>query len=157
MRNSLRAYPRSRNELRGMAQELRKILGIQEQLYVNVIALLEHVLPKIKVNGKELNYEIVPDSSLSEMAKTYPEEGHIVIKESVYCGAVRGCYVSRFTIMHEIAHYLLHKNQAISFARRFGEIKTYEDPEWQADAFAGEFLMPSNLIKGLSPGEISKR
>jgi Zn-dependent peptidase ImmA (M78 family) len=59
------------------------------------------------------------------------------------------------TITHEFAHYLLH-DEAIGLARVMeGEkLKPYHDPEWQAKAFAGEFLIPAHLISNLSIDEI---
>ena len=32
--------------------------------------------------------------------------------------------------------------------------KAYEDPEWQANCFAGELLVPKRLVKNLSVEEI---
>lgn len=45
----------------------------------------------------------------------------------------------------------------ISLARNPESVKAYEDPEWQADAFAGAFLMPSHLIKNMEVEEIMQR
>jgi len=36
-------------------------------------------------------------------------------------------------------------------------IKPYEDPEWQADCFAGELLMPYHLIQEMSKEEIMQK
>lgn len=33
-------------------------------------------------------------------------------------------------------------------------MKTYENPEWQADCFAGEFLMPHDEIAKLTTSEV---
>lgn len=59
--------------------------------------------------------------------------------------------------MHEIFHYLKHGKMNISLARNPESVKAYEDPEWQADAFAGAFLMPSHLIKNMEVEEIMQR
>ena len=36
------------------------------------------------------------------------------------------------------------------------DVKRYKDPEWQADAFAGELLMPAPLIIGRNVEDISR-
>lgn len=53
-------------------------------------------------------------------------------------------------------HLFLHENETIVLCRLdpTEKLKPYEDPEWQADAFAGELLAPSYLVKGLSEYEI---
>lgn len=88
-------------------------------------------------------------------ARAYPNEKKIVISESVYDGAFAGNHRDRFTIAHEIGHLLLHHDANISFARGNDKIQPYEDPEWQANTFAGEVLVPVHLIKGLKIEEIS--
>lgn len=64
---------------------------------------------------------------------------------------------ARFTAAHEFGHVVLHSNVAsgefafreeIVFARR-SQLKPYEDPEWQANAFAGAILMPINTMRML--------
>ena len=58
--------------------------------------------------------------------------------------------------MHEIAHYLLIVVCGVKFARSFADeqVKTYEDPEWQAKALAGEIMCDAKLIRYMSPTEI---
>lgn len=137
-----------------MVKDLRAIFKIQNELYVNVLAILEKVLP---VWDSEFSPLYVDDAELNALAVACPEEHTIIIRESVYLGARYGNGRDRFTIMHEIAHYMLHDKTSITFARGPEEIKIYEDPEWQADAFAGEFLMPYDLIKNLSAFDISRK
>ena len=61
------------------------------------------------------------------------------------------------TIAHELAHYLLHRSIRLGLARRAeGEsIPRYKDPEWQATAFAAEFLMPADEIRHMSIYDIA--
>ena len=61
----------------------------------------------------------------------------IRIRESIYEGARQGKGRDRFTIMHEIFHFMWHDRDEISFARNPESVKLYENPEWQADVFAG--------------------
>jgi Zn-dependent peptidase ImmA (M78 family) len=77
------------------------------------------------------------------------------IREDVYEGAVKGNPRDRFTLCHELGHYLLHQPQQISFAR--GAVPKYCDPEWQANTFAGELMAPSNLIQNMTVDEIAEQ
>lgn len=153
MGSALKAMPLSRNDIRKMVGKLRALVGKKNDLYIDVIALLERMM---YILDPEFSFDIVADYELREMAVTYPDKHLIVIKESVYHGAIRGNGRDRFTIMHEISHYILHDKSSISFARG-SMIKTYEDPEWQANAFAGEFLMPSHLICKMTVDDIVLR
>ena len=56
-----------------------------------------------------------------------------------------------------MCHYLLHDETNISFARSINEIPAYVDPEWQANTFAAELLIPKKLIKDLSVEEIMRK
>lgn len=149
-----RARPLSRKDIRQMAHTMRGLLGIKQQAYVDVINLLENVLPLLYEN---FSYEYVPDNEMEVMGLTTPDNSKITIRESVYIGACRGNGRDRFTIMHEIAHFFLHKGLAVQLTRGNETVKTFEDPEWQADAFAGEFLMDCDVVEGMSIEEISSR
>lgn len=50
----------------------------------------------------------------------------------------------RFTIAHELGHYILHKPHEKSWAARSGEPDRLE---WEANWFAAGFLMPEGLFK----------
>lgn len=105
----------------------------------------------------EFNYEILPvDEMGSCYGITYPEKHLIELREDVYDRAVAGIARDRFTVAHEIAHYLLHTPKTVAFARTNAneKVPAYLDPEWQANAFAGELLAPPDLIKGLTCTEV---
>ena len=51
---------------------------------------------------------------------------------------------------HELGHLLLHRIETITLAREDGDIPPYKDPEWQANAFAGELLGLYEYIKDMS-------
>ena len=65
---------------------------------------------------------------------------------------------ARFTVAHEFGHAYLHtKEQALgkfpfrnhlTFAQR-SKIRAFEDPEWQANAFAASILMPFRTMRML--------
>lgn len=146
------ASPMSRADIRHIAKCFREMLGLKDVLYVDVVRLLEFVLAKLGVN-----YEVVGVSELKEEAVSHPATDTIIIREDVYSGACQGVGRYRFTIMHEIAHLLLHDTQSIRLARGEKPREAYLDPEWQADAFAGEFLVPYSLTCNMTEKEIVEK
>ncbi|WP_421867059.1 ImmA/IrrE family metallo-endopeptidase [Motiliproteus sp.] len=127
--------------IRAKAQEFRDAIG-QRQPYVKVTALLE-ALQEVGF----MDFEVVEDHVLGEEeAVSYPDQGFMRIKRSIYDRAHAGDGHCRFTIAHELGHLWMHQGQA-SYARgTTGEHKVYEDSEWQADTFASEFLIDQRLL-----------
>lgn len=144
----------SRPEIRIIVSVFRKTLGIKVTDKVPILKVLEYLINDL---GYEL--DIVRDDELPDRyAETYPSEKIIRIRESVYNNAYNGDARSRFTIAHEIGHLFLHENNRISFARTSStKMKPYESPEWQANVFAAEFLVPVSNIKNLTPDEIATK
>lgn len=149
------ATPRSRISIREYATLVRKSLDIENAFEFPIMFFLEHVLEEI---FEGFCYDIVPDEEMGNRAgETFPELNLIKIKESVYEGALRGNPRDRFTIAHEIGHLFLHRPGSVSYARADKKIKPYQDPEWQANTFAGELLVPMDLIRGLSANHIADK
>lgn len=153
------AKPLSNSKIFSLAKYYRKVLGVDDQFYIDVIQLLEN---KLYLLDKQCNVIIVPKKEMrNKHGYTIPENNEIYIREDVYEGALAGNGRDRFTIIHEIFHYLFHKGdnieRNIGFARMESKIPRYRDPEWQADAFAGAFLMDNEKIKNLPIREIMER
>lgn len=88
----------------------------------------------------------------------------ILLSEEVWnaihaCG--RGANMARATVAHELAHAILHvpslrksinaQPELATLNRiRRGDLKPFEDPEWQAWALAGCILMPSATLETLA-------
>lgn len=144
----------SRKGIRGVVQNLKRAIGCENKYCFDVLSFLERVLPLL---DEEFSFEIVTfiENDPNCYAKTYPDNKKIVLTESVYNRAYNGSPRDRFTVAHEIGHLLLHNDINISFARGQEEIPTYENPEWQANTFAAELLVPTHLIKDMSIDEIS--
>ena len=144
----------SRCKIRAITNRLREYLMIKANDKVPILKVLEYI-------AIVLDYEldIVYDDELPyKYAEIYPSEKIIRIRESVYNNAYNGDARSRFTIAHEIGHLFLHENNRISFARTSStKMKPYESPEWQANVFAAEFLVPVSNIKNLTPNEIATK
>ena len=150
------AKPMSRKDIRVITGIVRKLQNSESTLYFDIMDFLEHTLPTLlpgftlSVGTKE---EMGPCHGL-----TFPDRNEIKLREDVYDGAIGGNGRDRLTAAHELFHFLVHCKESIAFARKEpGETPAYMDPEWQADAFGGELLVPFNLAKNLSVEEISTR
>ena len=140
--SDLVARPLSRRKIRKASNLIRKFYSAKygDEIKIDVIKLLEVILPSL---DDEFEYDYVTRDVLgNKHGLTKPDEMKILIREDVYLGALENKGRDRMTIGHEIGHLILHNEESVSFAREFEEPKTYEDPEWQAKAFAGELLIP---------------
>lgn len=148
--------PKSRKEIRVLAYILREKLGLQNALWIPVVELLDVLAETI--DG--FSYEVVPDSEMPDEihAETDIVTGHITIKESVYERACNGEGRDRMTIAHEIGHFFMLYLYGFKLHRNYKnrKIEAPNDPEWQAKCFAGEFLIGSHLIEGMSTFEIAE-
>lgn len=152
--SSFIAQPTSRNTIRKITNLIRKEFELEDEPCFPVVPFLEIGLPSMDPN---FSYEVVPIGEMpSDYALTLPEENKIIIREDVYERAVEGVPRDRFTLAHEIGHYIMHRPSFISLARNHKKIKVpaYKDPEWQANTFAGELLAPPDIIKGMQINEV---
>lgn len=147
------AKPLSRCDIRCVARVFQKLMG--DEYYFDIIKFLEHKLPKI---DPEFTLEIVEDTELiGAYATSCPHEHLIKVRQSVYEGAIAGNGRDRFTLCHELGHYIFHKPNNISFLRADKVIEAYREPEWQANTFAGELLVPAKVAKMYPVEEIVQR
>lgn len=162
MTNSV-AKPMSTKDICNIAMFVRKCMGVDSKESLDVVKALDLLF--FKFSKYDFDYRIIEDDNPcfepNEEAKTDIVNGVIYIKESIFNEAcTESGSRSRFTIAHEIGHFVLHHAlNMIDFSRTSNHFahKIYEDPEWQADTFAGEFLMPTEACKELSPTEIQRR
>lgn len=114
--------------------------------------------------GLDFDYRVMPDNDEifydKEEAYTDVATGIIYIKESMMEEACRRSYRrGAFTPIHELGHYLLHYLQSDARLTRVSDdvyVPVYCDPEWQADTFASEFLMPFEECVNMDEEEIRK-
>ncbi len=143
--------PMSRKSIRELAKKFRELFQMEDTLYFPIVSFIEWVLPELG-----LNYEYV---SVQEMGDAYgvthTRKGIMKIREDVYERAIKGNPRDRFTLCHELGHFLMHAPDRVSFAR--GEVPAYMDPEWQANAFAGELMAPYELVKDMNVLEIADK
>lgn len=145
-----KAVPLSRTKIREFAKMLRRAFDIPINVRFPTVEFLEFGLGSLG-----FDYEICDKSELENCyAKTIPEEKVVKIREDVYIRAVHGNPRDIFTILHEIGHVIFHNNRTIEFARNEENIPIYMDPEWQANTFAAELLVPADSISGMCEDEI---
>jgi hypothetical protein len=149
-----KARPRSKVAIRREVENLKRKLNIPINSKTDVAKILD------EMTDLGYEYEIVPDNELDDAVYAITEINRmsietIKIKESVYLRAIEGSSRDRFTIIHEVGHAVMHSERI--YHRRGEEIKVYENPEWQADQFSAEFLMPIKGIKGMDAYEIKEK
>lgn len=146
-----KANPCSRAELSAMAWRVRKFSGCTTVPAFPIVELIEHKL---------MDYcplEVLEDSACGDKeAWIVPGQREIYVRDSVYEAAVNGNPRARFTLAHELGHRVFHTIKQIMpcSIEDMENLKLYQDPEWQANAFAGELLAPTRMIQGLSINEI---
>lgn len=146
------AEPLSRAKIRTITWKIREMAGFDHMLYFPIVHFIEWVLANPE-NKMGLEFEIVEPNELGNTyGTTNTARNKMIIRSDVYDRAVNGNARDRFTLCHELGHYLLHQPEAISLAR--GKVPVYRDPEWQANTFAAELMAPARLIKGSSIDQI---
>lgn len=97
--------------------------------------------PIIKRLGGRLTYQSLDDLMKSDASIRVDGEGDFEIFLPDHTSMER----DRFSIAHEIGHYVLHypKNKRPMVAQRFGSTRV----EWEANWFAAGFLMPADEFK----------
>lgn len=154
----------SRAEIRSYAMKIRKLLGYSNKDFIHAPKLFDALSILFANQGLDFDYRVMPDDAEifydREEAYTDIATGIIYIKESVVEQACRRSYRrGAFTLIHELGHYLLHYLQNDARLTRVADdvnVPTYCDPEWQADTFASEFLMPFDECIKMDGEEIRK-
>lgn len=135
----IECLPLSRQNIRDYATKIRTLFGFDKHPLVDVAALVEFMLPSalpgyvLEVREKHLmghNHGL-----------TNVRQKRLILREDVYDGVLDGIGRDRMTAVHEVGHLVLHGEERILHRRATGKPPSYRDPEWQAKAFAGEFLV----------------
>lgn len=143
----------SRVRIRKITTDLRKLIGCMEKPYFPIVEFIEWVMGD---PDNEFDYEIVSAEEMEGMYGNMNTGANVMrIREDVYEGAIKGVPRDRFTLCHELGHYLLHQPERVSHAR--GDVPAYRNPEWQANTFAAELMAPYHLIKDMTIEEIMEK
>ena len=150
------ADPLSRKDIRSIANKCRKIFGLEDEINFPIIELIEYL-----ANNGRCNLEICSfDEMGTKYGETIPLENLIKLREDIYEKATENDGFSRSTCAHEFLHLIRHGEETVSFCRKeedFIKRRAYEDPEWQANCFSGELLVPKHLVKGMSVDEVMEK
>lgn len=147
------APPISRYELAALARSIRRATGFEHNLEFPIIEFIELIMPEIFTG---YHFIVGTKEDMGDIhGLSNRKEGFIMLREDIYEGARAGKGRDRLTSAHEVGHFILHESPV--FAKTKGIVKTFCQPEWQADAFGGELLVPGYLARGMSPVEISNK
>lgn len=144
--------------LRKVANNLRKLLEIEPNRAVN----MSNVYDKFSLLDNNFQYEICEnnDNKFVDDDEAYTDivEKKIYIKESVWISACSEMNSrATFTLGHELGHYIIMCLRNFPLLDDENNKKIYEDPEWQANTFCSEFLMPYEECRRLEPCEIAEK
>lgn len=143
----------SRARIRKITEKLRELIGCSEKAYFPIVEFIEWIMGDPE---NDFDYEIVEAQEMQDMYGNMNTGLNVMkIREDVYIGAINGNPRHRFTLCHELGHYLIHFPERVTFAR--GTVPAYMNPEWQANAFAGELMAPYDLVKGMRIEEIAEK
>lgn len=149
--------PKSRQNIREITRDIRKKSGYEYKLYFPIVEFLELSILK---TFPDFELEIKSAKEMNDICgNTDPSNHKIILNEKIYQKAINGDGFARMTIAHEIGHLYMHDSKSISICKlKPGEkVRPFEDPEWQADVFGGEFLASYYLINNLTINEISEK
>lgn len=154
----IRVGPQSYGAIEEAAASVRRIVNPELNAAGQVSG--EHLFERIdsiRVRGTPLTYGVKDAEEIgnTEALTSYlPDSDRVAIflATRVYQALCAGQPRALFTLIHELGHAVLHL-PFLKVARmlphglaRGGSHPTYEDSEWQADAFAAAFLMPASEI-----------
>lgn len=127
---------------------------------LNVLNLVDERLPEFGIHVYPATREEIGSRDGATDPKSSDGEVTILVTEDVWEALELGgpkSYYARTTVCHEIGHAVLHVpvlrrrlllTDALARTQR-AKLRAYEDPEWQAWAFAGTILMPSATLRML--------
>lgn len=151
-----RVSPRSRLEIRGIAARLRRVVGAHGRF--DIVQFMDVDLYRL---DPEYELQLQSEEAMgAHEGLTFPDRRLVVIREDVYEAASEGQGRARFTMAHELGHFVLHQQLCLAFGgQSYGPVPSYRDAEWQSNVFAAELLMPCDEVEGSalkSPTELVK-
>lgn len=84
-----------------------------------------------------------------DLARVHLPERLLEVRDDVYERAYNGNGSDRFTLAHELGHYLMHSEVRLARSSDRQIRFDFADAEEEADAFAAELLMPLPILKQL--------
>jgi Zn-dependent peptidase ImmA (M78 family) len=145
---------RSEASIADLAYGLRDAHDSREQPRFNVVKFVQQTLPAhLKTLRKgALKIEFY-DVAFKQDDPAYVSFNPLILNvdRKVWADAEAGEDYPRFVIAHEIGHIVLHDYSAKAFSRDKADQIKFDDKEhsaeWQANTFAGHFLLPDPVIR----------
>jgi len=142
---------RSREMIRRLAESIRQTLSLEAR-QVPIVDVLEKVWPKLYADFDFQVYDPIDmeaEFGPGTYGVTLQVGDTIILREDVYARAQEGMARDRFTVAHELGHYLMHRGEGFAMPQRSAiEVPYFRDSEWQANTFAAEFLVDTkNLLQ----------
>ncbi len=145
----VRVNPRSKENIKGLANAFRTDyakINLHER--INLLQLIEIVLPKI--TNLKFEFILVEKEEMGDVeAAMSPDRMKMYIRNDVYDQLHQEDPRARFTIAHEIGHFVLHDEVTLTRSSQ-SKHEPFRDSEWQADCFAAELLAPIQACKEYS-------
>ena len=143
----IKTNPYNVSQIRKVAEELRKTYDVPSDTFFPIYDYIMELVDK-----DCLEYQILEDNDKffdeGEYAKYNGIDNTIYVKDSVDAelnGEDIIGYRSNFTLAHELFHYM--QVQVLDFKfEEVEEVQSYCDPEWQANEFAGQLLLPEKYL-----------
>lgn len=139
------------------ANELRDRLGL-EKVYAPCML---HVLEVFQQRARSFSFRTGSSEELGQDEALMDEDAHaLIVRESVMEDVRAGRERARFTIAHELGHYLLGHKGMKQRTKRLSAYPTASDriEEAEANYFASCFLVPTGLAwNATSPEDIVMR
>lgn len=140
---NLKAPPLSRAQIEAMTAAFREMFSIGSH-WLPVPQLLEFLPPTM---GERYSFQVRTRSEMGDRHGYFdPASGELALRDDVYNGVCEGRGRDRFTACHEIGHLILHSQPTLNRVDPGAIVRTFEDPEWQANAFSSSVLMPKALM-----------
>jgi len=148
---------RSAESIARLAYGLRDADGSIDKVNFNVIGFVTRTLPRqLEVMKKGKLLIELYDRAFQQDDPAFVSFNPLTLNSDrqIWADAERGEDYARFIIAHEIGHLTLHDHSAKAFSRdKSDQIKFGDDlqsAEWQANTFAGYFLLPDPVIQKLT-------
>lgn len=117
----------NRESIRAIAHQIRDFITGKKLARFDVIYFLEVLLPKI---DEEFSLQVCEQSEMGENhGLMIPSQNLIKIREDIYRRALNGYGRDRFTITHELGHYVLHRNVDLAFRTTPRPVVVYQNIE----------------------------
>lgn len=135
----------SRDSIQTAAEFFRECFDLKPGKAVNMVNLLEKVLPRV-FSGFTLLVE--PDEDMPGVDGVTASSGDptIWLSNSIYERLCVGDAHANYVAAHELGHLFLHSDQTPGYAKK-NQYDERIDPEWQADRFAEMWLMPADGVR----------